>query len=112
MDRRDFLKQIGIGIAIGEMHTLPILEGLDLPKMEQVDLSPMWVRSMHLRSEYDMSRQADKYLLSIRYAPLKDWSRHQITFKKHALGFYLPKDTPTPGLNALSLLMQGIRHAD
>jgi hypothetical protein len=112
MNRREFLKNLSISTAITPGGLIPILDGLTLPPIEEISLDPQWTRTFYLRTEYDFDRMSDKYIIACRFAPMKDWSKGTITFRKHAVGFYLPEGTPTPGLNALSLLLQGIKDAD
>ena len=108
MDRREFLKNLAISTSIAQAATIPLLDGLDLPPAKEVSIPPMWLRTMYMRKEYDFERDGDKILLALRFAKLDHFARSSVPYKKHAIAIILPKDTPTPGLDALSLLLQGI----
>jgi len=95
-----------------EIPEIPVLDGLSVPKIGEtigeVGIGPAWVREMSIARADDWDRMCDSYRISIRIAPEKNWHRSEVRFEKFAVMFYLPYGTPTPGLNALALLMQGI----
>lgn len=112
LDRRLFLSNLAKATFIAQAATIPLLDGLDLPPAKEVSIPPMWLRTMYMRKEYDFEKDGDKILLALRFVKPDRLAGSALPYRKHAVAMILPKDTPTPGLDLLSLLLQGIHDAD